>query len=61
VCVEKNVRDDCKIDKTFFRQKNVRKKFLAEKMSEIFLQILKIKNFKIFRELFFDFSFSKKQ
>jgi hypothetical protein len=45
VCVEKNVRDDCKIDKTFFRQKLFSDIFLAEKMSEIFLQILKIKKF----------------
>ena len=63
VCVEKFIPDGCKIDKNFFRQKNVTKNvFGGKKMSEIFFTNFKNKkNFKIFRELFFDFSFSKKQ
>jgi hypothetical protein len=63
VCVEKNVRDDYKIDKTFFPPKKMsEKKFLAEKKSEIFLQNFKIKkNLKFLENYFLDFSFSKKQ
>ena len=62
VCVEKNVRGDYKIDKTFSAKKNVRKKFLAEKKSEIFFTNFKIKkNFKFLENYFLDFSFSKKQ
>jgi hypothetical protein len=63
VCVEKNIRDRLKIDKTFFRQKKCQKKvFGGKKKSKIFFTNFKNKKILKFLENYFlDFSFSKKQ
>jgi hypothetical protein len=53
VCVEKNVRDPCKSPKTFFLT------FFGGR--DFFQNLDYKKNFKILKNIFLDFSFSKKQ